>query len=107
MQLKATVDQLWLLLSLAHNFTIVTCSAVSSFSRCRWMKMNSSTIVRITMASVANPASTNRLFWKLPIILPKSFVLLGVLQCLFQHPIHRQAAMIAIEIRSCCRFCIR
>ena len=51
--------------------------------------MNSSTMIRTTVASVANSASRNRLFWKLPIGLPKALRSLAYCSGQLQHCLHR------------------
>ncbi len=69
--------------------------------------MNSSTMMRTTVASVASSASKNRLFWKLPIDLPNALRSLAYCSVCSSTDSIPAAAMMAIEIRSCGRFCIK
>ena len=69
--------------------------------------MNSSTMIRTTVASVASSASRNRLFWKLPIGLPNALRSLVYCSVCSSTSSMAATAMMAIEIRSCGRFCIR
>ena len=69
--------------------------------------MNSSTMIRTTVASVASSASTNRVFWKLPIGLPNALRSLVYCSVCSSTASIAAAAMTAMLMRSCGRFCIR
>ncbi|SKV36554.1 Uncharacterised protein [Mycobacteroides abscessus subsp. abscessus] len=69
--------------------------------------MNSSTMTRMTVASVASSASRKRLFWKLLMGLPNALRSVVYAMVSSSTDSIAAAAMTAIDIRSCGRFFIR
>ena len=69
--------------------------------------MNLSTRIRTAVVSVASSASTNRVFWKLPIDLPNALRSRQYWIVMSRQDSIAAAATTAIDRRSCGRFCIR